>query len=233
MSYFSKFPTIVSQLSDGAYLTRDFTRRITLAEKFQENSVALEDYFVLDGETPEMVSYKMYENPMYHWVIFIVNNIVDPREEWPKKDSLVIDEVYLKYDFIITVPNGAQYSEDDELISSNNGKFLVSSKSGNTIYIRSQVGHVTLTTSQTLTNITTDVAGLTISSVVLPDTRIHHYYDTELEYIVDNDVSNPNIMPVTNFEYEMDLNDKKRTVKVLNPSLLNLFMNLFKKEIIK
>lgn len=233
MSYFLKFPLIISTVNDTTYLIRDFTRRIVLAENFQKMAVLLDDYFVLDGETPEMISYKLYDSATYHWVILIANNITDPREEWPVKNELVIEKIYLKYDFVLTVPSGAAYSENDELTSSNGGKFVVSSKSGNTIYIRSQTGFITLSTSNTLTNNTTEVSGLTISSVVLPENRIHHYYDTELEYIVDYDVSNLNIISVTNFEYEMEMNDKKRTIKVLKPNLISTFVNTFKKEIIK
>lgn len=233
MSYFSKFPQFITKVNGSTYVTRDFTRRVTLAEKFQENSVLLDDYIVGDGETPDMISYQLYGNPGYHWIILIVNNIIDPREEWPIKNSLVIEKLYLKYDFVITVPSGSEYSEGDELTSSNNKQFLVSSVSGNTVYIRSQTGFVPLSTSDTLNNVTTEVTGLTITSVTLPENRIHHYYDTVLGYMVDYDPANLNIVPVTNFEYEMEMNDAKRNVKVLNPSLLNNFITVFKKEINK
>jgi len=134
----------------------------------------LENYIVLDGETPELVSQKFYETPFNHWIILMVNNIVDPREEWPIPENRVVDRVYANYDMVITVPSGAAYSVDDSLESNTGGKFKVSSKSGNTIYIRSQNGFQPLTTSNTLENLTTEVSGLTISSVTLPTNRIHH-----------------------------------------------------------
>jgi hypothetical protein len=215
MTYFQKFPLLSITQNEKFLLVRDIFSRITIADKFQENTVLLENYIVLDGETPELVSQKFYETPFNHWIILMVNNIVDPREEWPIPENRVVDRVYANYDMVITVPSGAAYSVDDSLESNTGGKFKVSSKSGNTIYIRSQNGFQPLTTSNTLENLTTEVSGLTISSVTLPTNRIHHYYDTELEYIVDYDAGNPNITSVTNLEYEIDVNDTKRTIKML------------------
>ena len=217
MSYFKKFPILVASQNAKILTIRDFFSRITMADKFQENTVFLENYIVLDGETPELVSQKFYGTPFNHWIILMVNNIIDPREEWPIPENRVLDRVYANYDMIITVPSGAAYSVDDSLEASTGGKFLVSSKSGNTIYIRSQNGTQLLTTSDTIDNLTTEASNLVISSVTLPNTRIHHYYDTELEYVVDYDAGNPNILSVTNWEYEIDLNDAKRNIKMLPP----------------
>lgn len=227
MSYFSKFPRTIITRNNQPFLIRDFLTRISITDDFRKNLILLEDYFVLDGETPELVSNKLYGQSTYHWIILIVNDIIDPREEWPVKNSKLIDRVYMNYDFIITVPSGAAYSINDELTSNNGGKFIVTNKSGNTIYIRSLTGFITLATTNTLNNITEETTGLVISSVTRPDTRIHHYYDTELQCIVDYDGSNPNIEPVTNFEHEMNINDEKRMIKVLNADVIPVFIKEF------
>jgi len=217
MSYFQKFPYLSLTQNQKFLLVRDIFSRVTLSDKFNENSVYLEKYLVLDGETPELVSEKFYGTPFNHWMILMVNNIIDPREEWPVRDNKVVDRVYMNYDMVITVPSGAAYTVNDELQSSTGGKFVVSSKSGNTIYIRSQNGFQPLTTSATMNNLTTEVTGLVISSVTLPTNRVHHYYDTDLEYIVDYDAGNPDIISVTNLEHEIEQNDAKRNVKILPP----------------
>lgn len=228
MSYFSKIPNILITQQNKAYALKDLAIRITPSTKYTENNTILDDYFVTDGETPEMISNAIYDSPFYHWVILLTNNIVDPREEWPISNSKIMDRVYLNYDFQITVPSGAAYSVNDILTSSTyNDKFIVTSKSGNVIEVRSQNGFVPLTTSNTFTNETTDVSGLTLTTVVLPPNRIHHYYDTELEVIVDYDAGNINLVSVTNLEHENDINDKKRTIKVLKPELLPSFLKTF------
>ena len=217
MKYFSKFPNMIVTSNSRPVIITDFLRRVSISDKFRENSVVLEDYFTQDGETPEQVSYKLYGTPAYHWVILMVNDITNPREEWPILDAKVTDLVYLKYDFKITVPDGTEYTANDVITSDNDGKFLVSKVVDDVVHMRSQVGKILLTTSNTLTNVTTETEDLTITSIIDPEEDVHHYYDTELGYIVDEDYS-VNTIPVNNYTYESERNDEKRIIKVLNGS---------------
>jgi hypothetical protein len=219
MKYFSKFPNIIVTNNNRPVVITDFLRRIAISDKFRENSVVLEDYFIQDGETPEQVSYKIYDTPSYHWVILMVNDITNPREEWPITDSKITDLVYLKYDFKIEVPAGNAYNVNDIITSDNDGKFIVTKVVGNVIHMRSQVGKILLTTSNTLNNVTEEIENLTMITITDPEEDVHHYYDTELGYIVDEGFSNTT-NPVSNYEYETEENDAKRTVKVLDPELI-------------
>ena len=219
MKYFSKFPNMIVTSNSRPVAITDFLRRVSISDKFRENSVVLEDYFIQDGETPEQVSYKLYGTPAYHWVILMVNDITNPREEWPILDSKVTDLVYLKYDFIVEVPDGSEYTVDDIITSDNDGAFIVTKVVDDEVYLRSQVGKIILTTSSLLNNTTTETENLTIISITDPEEGVHHYYDTELGYIVDEDYS-VNTVPVTNYTYEVEENDAKRTVKVLDPALI-------------
>lgn len=226
MKYFSQFPRIVVTSNGKSTIITDFLRRVAISDKFRENSVALEDYFVLDGETPEMVSNKLYGTPANHWVILLVNDITNPREEWPIQDSKVTDLVYQKYDFVLTVPSGAAYQVDDVITSSNGGTFVVTSKSGNIVNLRSQVGKTLLTTSSTLTNTRTEASNLTITAVTDPEQGVHHYYDDEIGYIVDEGYS-ASTNPVSNYEHEVAVNDEKRTVKVVSTPFLPTIISEF------
>jgi len=217
MDYFSRFPQIVIQSNNKPIIITDFLRRVSLSDKFRINTVFLDEYLVKDGETPEMVSNIFYGKPEYHWIILMVNDITNPREEWPILDAKVTDLVYLKYDFKITVPDGSEYAANDVITSDNDGKFLVSKVIDNVVHMRSQVGKILLTSSNTLTNVTTETEDLTITSIIDPEEDVHHYYDTELGYIVDEDYS-VNTIPVNNYTYESERNDEKRVIKVLNGS---------------
>ena len=217
MDYFSRFPQIVIQSNNKPIIITDFLRRVSLSDKFRINTVFLDEYLVKDGETPEMISNIFYGKPEYHWIILMVNDITNPREEWPILDAKVTDLVYLKYDFKITVPDGSEYAANDVITSDNDGKFLVSKVIDNVVHMRSQVGKILLTSSNTLTNVTTETEDLTITSIIDPEEDVHHYYDTELGYIVDEDYS-VNTIPVNNYTYESERNDEKRVIKVLNGS---------------
>ena len=47
-----------------------------------DKSIYFQEYILLDGETPEMVAYKLYKRVDYHWVILILNNIINPYTDW-------------------------------------------------------------------------------------------------------------------------------------------------------
>ena len=71
---------------------------------------------------------------------------------------------------------------------------------------------------------------------------IHHYYDNRLERIVD-DVSDSEfrempqsdvpfyIVPVTNFQYEREINEAKREIIVVNPRYVNQFVEVYGRAI--
>jgi hypothetical protein len=234
MQFFSKFPRIVVTSNNRPVVITDFLRRVTISEKFRENSVVLDDYFILDGETPELVSYKLYGSPGYHWILIMINEITNPREEWPIPDARITDLVYQKYDYLITVPDGSEYSANDVVTSSNQGTFIVTQVVDDVVYLRSQSGKILLTVFDVLNNTTTEVEDLPIIAVTDPEEAPHHYYDTELGYIVtkyNNEGYSVATIPVSNYEYEVNKNDDKRTVKVLDPALLSTIVQEFESKI--
>lgn len=233
MTFFSYFPNTVISKDNSPILIQDFLQRVSITSAFRDNVVLMDDYFIEDGESPEMVSYKVYETPLYHWIIFLVNDITDPREEWPMTDRMVSEYVFMNYDFVISVPNASLYDVDDVVTSNSGGNFLVTSTNNTTnkVSLRSQKGTTYITNSSILTNVTSDTTNLTVTSVIDPTEGVHHYFDTELNYIVDNDITNPNIIAVTNYEYEVNRNDAKRTIKILNERFISEIEKEFRDKI--
>lgn len=82
---FDDFPQITYSLDDGksVQIITDVLRRVVLAEEFKNNTAFFEDYEVLEGETPEDVSYRFYGTQNLHWLILMANDIINPRFEWP------------------------------------------------------------------------------------------------------------------------------------------------------
>jgi hypothetical protein len=227
MSYFSKFPQYITNAGDRKNVViTDFFRRVSHGNKFQEYSVFLLPYLVLDGETPEMVSNKFYNNPLYHWVILLINGITDPRTEWVMTDRQLNAVMFQKYDFAITVPDVTKYSKNDVVTSSNNGAFVVKEVGSTTIRLRSTKGAITLATTDTLTNVTKNLS-LSMLSIVDPLEHIHHYVDSTTNLVIDYDNTNPHLVAISNFEYEQDVNEKKRIIKVLDVKYVNEFVKDF------
>ena len=54
--------------------------RVKLRDDIQD--IFAYDYDVQDGETPEMIAHKYYDDPELHLTIMIANNITDYYSEW-------------------------------------------------------------------------------------------------------------------------------------------------------
>ena len=69
---------------------------------------------------------------------------------------------------VITVPDGTKYQLDDAISSDNNGSFIVSYVSGNTVYLLPVINSI-LTTNTLLTNATHAASGLTLTAATAPE----------------------------------------------------------------
>jgi len=54
-------------------------------------------YEIKEGERPDIIAYKQYEDPSLEWVIFLVNGIVDPYKDWPMDSKQFISYLEDKY----------------------------------------------------------------------------------------------------------------------------------------
>lgn len=95
---FSMYPKLqVTTITPGAStIVTDIFRRITL-NRFTKNLVFLQTISIPDGFTVEQVADKYYKRPDYHWVILMINDIVDVRKEWPMSNSDLLSFAKKKY----------------------------------------------------------------------------------------------------------------------------------------
>ena len=91
--YFENFPVITYKSKDVTNLLR----RIAIRSKVKTNTLFFDTYDVKEGETPEIIADKLYGDPQLHWIIMIVNNIVDRYHGWPMFGNQFLDYVNEKY----------------------------------------------------------------------------------------------------------------------------------------
>ena len=89
MKYFKKFPkidydfTIISDPTPIITNITDVTARVSLKISDTELDKLCDNYFINDRQTPEQISYLLYNSPFLHWTILYINNIINYYEEWP------------------------------------------------------------------------------------------------------------------------------------------------------
>ena len=104
--YFKDFPVI---LYDSKEVT-NLSRRVAIRSKVKTNVMFFDTYDVKEGETPEMIADKLYDDPQLHWVVMIVNNITDRYHEWPMSGNQFLDYVNEKY----SNPEGTHHYEIEQ-----------------------------------------------------------------------------------------------------------------------
>ena len=83
--YFANFPLIpYDSVGDGNFkIVTNLLKRVAMRTKVRTNTLLYDTYDVKEGETPEMIADKLYDDPELHWVILFVNNITDRYHQWP------------------------------------------------------------------------------------------------------------------------------------------------------
>ena len=169
--YFANFPVIpYDSVGNGNFkLVTNLLKRVAVRAKVRTNTALYDTYDVKDGETPEILADKLYNDAELHWVILLVNDITDRYHQWPQ----------------------------------NTNQFIA--------YINDKYSNVDAT---------------------------HHYEisqvsgDTTIKIDIGTDNTDyPTASIVTNYEYEEDLQDKKRKIRLLDPRYLGAFVSEYEKLI--
>lgn len=98
--YFNNFPVIPYD-SEGNYKFKDVTnllRRVGLRAKVKTNTLLYDTYDVRNGETPESIADKLYNDSQLHWVVLMINNISDRFHDWPMTEAQFLEYINDKYD---------------------------------------------------------------------------------------------------------------------------------------
>ncbi len=84
---FNFFPKTTFKISDTEHIVvTDFIRAIKIPDTIKNNSLYFKEYVAADNETPEIISHKMYGTTTYHWVIMLINEKYDVRNDFPLDD---------------------------------------------------------------------------------------------------------------------------------------------------
>ena len=95
---FKLFPNFGYVVDNKVIAATDIFRKIKMSE-FANNEFLLIDYTIEGGQTPEEIADILYDDPSLFWTILIVNDIVDPYNEWyysPEDLSFLVEQKYGK-----------------------------------------------------------------------------------------------------------------------------------------
>lgn len=104
MTYFASHGSVWYTLEDGSQLMmNDLTVFANFNAKWREQSNLQLQYEIRDGDTPALLSNRLYDTVKYWWTILLINNISDMTEQWPRTyDDL---NIYIEQKY----PNNSKY----------------------------------------------------------------------------------------------------------------------------
>ena len=88
-------------------IVTNLLKRVAVRTKIKTNALILDTYNVKNGETPESIADKLYDDPELHWVVLMINDITDRYHQWPMYEQQFNTYVTEKYDN----PDGVHHYE--------------------------------------------------------------------------------------------------------------------------
>jgi hypothetical protein len=95
MKYFKTLP-LVSQpdFNGNNVVVNNLMARGKLVSSLSTNVMLFYQYDIKEGDTPENIAYRYYNDMNRYWMIMYANNIIDPQWSWPLNNNQFL--LYLK-----------------------------------------------------------------------------------------------------------------------------------------
>ena len=95
MKYFQTLPDVLNlDQNNNAYLLKNLVGRVQLLPELSNNINLFYAYSIQDGDTPESIAHKYYGDQNRFWMVLLANNIFDAQWGWPLDNNRF--EIYLK-----------------------------------------------------------------------------------------------------------------------------------------
>ena len=211
MSYFKHFPNILYQSplshkdSSGDFIAvKNIFRRTKLKDYLQGSVSVFNKYIIEDGERPDTISELLYGSPQYDFVVVLTAGITNINHQWPIQDFQVYDVALAKYGSE-TKMNEVHHYETFEIKDSQGRQILP---------------------PNLIIDADFKMDGSALRFGTNRFTLISEAGNTQLDDKNEYTVATDNIArPVTNYEYEINENEKLREIDVLQRGYLTTFVN--------
>ena len=100
MPFFQQFPKIPYDFGSNGIDTNivDLFRFVKANEQYFNEITTYIDYYIRDGERPDIVSNSLYGTPEYYWVFFLINeHLKNGISGWPMPDQELLEYIAEEY----------------------------------------------------------------------------------------------------------------------------------------
>jgi hypothetical protein len=203
MLYFNTLPKILTNDNkNNAIVLTNLLARAELVQNLMTNPLMFYEYNIQDGDTPDIVASKYYGDSYRYWLVLFSNQILDPQWDWPLSSQ----------QFTLYLNN--KYS-----VAANANTVLAYTSS--TVYEYRKIITTTDETSLTTTS-KTYIIDEPSYLATLPSTKTVTFSNgTSAKETITKEAVNI-------YDWEVEQNESKRTIKLINAIYAPQFESQFK-----
>ena len=226
--YFQNFPEITYKLNDGKVIKiKDFFRKSKIEQEAVKELISYNKYELTDGERPDVVAARIYNDQNLHWTFLLVNDI-ENYYDWHKDNQTF--ERYINKKFPGQLAIGTQSID----ILTSSSKFLMGEKvtsvssEGRIIEVSPLEKRICIEGGNFVANelITGTVSGksFTPTSVINQQDGVKYYKNADG---LKRNTELSGYSSVTFYEDEFNLNEEKRTINYIEPQIMPALLKKF------
>ena len=201
MLYFDTFPLVIaSDYKNNAILLTNLMARVEIIPSLLRNPLLFYSYDVKESDRPDIVANKYYDDSNKYWMVLYANEIMDPLYDWPLTSQQF--DAYLKN----------KYSQ-----AAGGDAFVLTYTTGTVQEYRKTITTYDSTSLETTTK--TVVVDLTTYNSITTGSVTQTFSSGAS---VTRTISKT---PVSIYDYEIELNEAKQNIKLINSSYSNQLEN--------
>ena len=217
LEYINRNSESVSSL-DEYIQTKNLFKRVKLRDDIFGSLNFFEKYKIIGDERPDNVASKIYGDSVLDWVVLLSNNILNIQTEWPLSQEAFDRYLFEKYgtgilnkdDVYNVIYNGTHHFETKEITDSRGA-----------VVLKGGIQINPIPTYNLLVNPLYPSFRLQYLDPGRTAGGVQSYVELSGESIFDT---------VTNYQYEVEIENNKRNIFVLKPQYLNIIFNDIEKS---
>ena len=218
MKYFENFPAIrytFDKNTINVNLVTNILARSTFLKDITNNIDVSYEYQIQETDTPEVIAHKAYGDAYRSWIVLLFNNILNPYYDWPMKSPVLDEYIQNKYGQTLDQAKDTIHHYEQELRKVTTSQGLTTSDITETYVIGEYELNYT-------TNAVTARALPTVADTSLYVSTDTINYETSVLTITTVNKA------VSNYTYELEENEKRRNIRILDPRYVQRVENEFK-----
>jgi hypothetical protein len=201
MLYFDTFPLVVaSDYKNNAILLTNLMARVEIIPSLLRNPLLFYSYDLKESDRPDILAHKYYDDSNKYWMILYANEIMDPLYDWPLTSQQF--DAYLKNKY--------------------------SAAAGGDTFVLTYTTSTVQEYRKTITTYDSTSLETTIKTVVVDLTTYNSITTGSITQTFSSGASvtrTTSKTAVSIYDYEIEINEEKQNIKLINSSYSNQLEN--------